>query len=192
MTYVVHDNTKCFWLYKEILPILRCTRKSKPKIAQAWNPPTSTPRNASPIITMVSLPTTSRTTWYPCCQYGPMAVSTVWTQPAGSLRSSTTSTIPPMVFPIKRMISRVLSTELFVLPQSGELVLWPELSKPFCDPGAPCKSKMTCKELFFAQFSAWRRYGQAPGMYGETDVLKFVSFEVIGTDQYPSGILDST
>lgn len=38
---------------------------------------------------------------------------------------------------------------------------------------------------------ACRRYGHAPGVYGETEVVSFVSADVSGTDQYPTGILHS-
>lgn len=64
--------------------------------------------------------------------------------------------------------------------QPGVATLWPELSKPFCEPGAPCKSMITLMPTWPAQLTPFSRKSAAPLAYGESE---------LSNAQYPTGIL---
>lgn len=56
--------------------------------------------------------------------------------------------------------------------QEGESVRWPELSNPFCEPGAPWMSIITLSPVALAHAMALSRYGAAPWMYGSLNFWK--------------------
>lgn len=56
--------------------------------------------------------------------------------------------------------------------QEGESVRWPELSNPFCEPGAPWMSIITLSPVALAHSMALSRYGAAPWMYGSLNFWK--------------------
>ena len=72
----------------------------------------------------------------------------------------------------------------------------PELSCPFCEPGAPCKSMSTVKPSCCAQLTARIRYGYlgTSGQFGEVGMVlltcpvTYGSVSCTSTAQYPIGI----
>lgn len=178
--YVVHHHTIVPRIWKESLPVLlprMCQCETSHSMTRQRRERTSTPSNASPMTTTTLSPAVCLTTVYPLCQYCLTAESHADPRnPATSFNSSIASTFGPSSDASTWMTARVALMSVESSAHCGEPVRWPELSYPFCEPGAPWRSMMACKPCNRAQPTARWMYGQAPGMNGETEVF-------VGIDQ---------